>query len=129
MNQSPMKIIAGIRARNQKMKSGTSVRMREEGKKTMYAPNTPDIAPLAPSEGMCEPHVNTSSEQLDPMPQTRYSSRYPNGPSLSSVLPPKIQRNHMLPMMCIQPPWRNMHVNSVSAAFCIVTWCVPASAY
>ena len=31
-------------------------------------------------------------------------------PSRSSTLSPKIQRNHMLPMRCIQPPCRNIDV-------------------
>ena len=35
-----------------KTKIGTAVRTRARGKKTMYAPMTPAMAPLAPTMGM-----------------------------------------------------------------------------
>jgi hypothetical protein len=71
MNHSPMKITAGMRAVNQMMNSGTKVRMRDPGKNTMYAPRTPEIAPLAPTEGIREPHENNTCETPDPIPQTK----------------------------------------------------------
>ena len=39
--------------------------------------------------------------------------RSAGGPSQSSTLLPKIQRNHMLPIRCIQPPCRNIEVSTV----------------
>ncbi len=56
---------------NQMIKSGTSDRMREAGKKMMYAPRTPEIAPLAPSAGTCEPHENAVCAMDEPSPQIK----------------------------------------------------------
>jgi hypothetical protein len=59
-NHRPIKIAAGIRAVNHIMKRGMRVSMREPGKKTMYAPRMPEIAPLAPIDGTWEPQEKRS---------------------------------------------------------------------
>lgn len=50
-NHRPMNTAAGMRAVKNMMSRGIKVRILARGKKTMYAPKTPEIAPLAPSEG------------------------------------------------------------------------------
>src|SRR5712672_2739168 len=45
----------------------------------------------------------------------------PPCPTRSSTLSPKIQRYHMLPITCIQPPCRNIDVMSVGHEKCAGT--------
>ena len=70
-NHSPIKKIARIRAINQKKSSGMSVSMRDVGKNTIYAPRTPEMAPLAPRDGMCEPQEKNTCVSPEPIPQTK----------------------------------------------------------
>lgn len=54
MNHMKIKIAAGMCINCIKKKIGTNVRILDLGKKVIYAPRTPDIAPLAPTIGMAE---------------------------------------------------------------------------
>ncbi len=51
------------------------------------------------------------------MPPTRYSTRNQNGPSWSSTLLPKIQKNNMFPSTCRIDACRNIEKNTASHTF------------
>ena len=69
---------------------------------------TPAMAPLAPTMGMVEPGLERSWARQAMVPQPKYRIRYLKCPRVPSTLSPKMNKVHMLPMRCSQPPWRNM---------------------
>ena len=96
-----------------KMKNIMTVSMRARGKRTRYAPSTPETAPEAPTAGMgllMSPAMCASPAST---PHPRYMPRYLSRPNFSSMLSPNIHRKSMLPPRCSMPPCRNVEEISV----------------
>ena len=64
-----------------------------------YAPSMPDIAPLAPMTGVCDVGSVRYWVATASIPDDAYIAMYLIFPNLSSMLSPKSQRYHILPMM------------------------------
>src|SRR5947208_15919653 len=76
-----------------------TVKILALGNMTMYAPRTPEIAPDAPTAGICPPPVETAKAlwaRAAAAPQPTYIRMYFILPNLSSILSPKTNKNIML---------------------------------
>ena len=98
-----------------KMKMKTSVRMR--GARKLDQVSAHDAGDGAAGAHHGDRGIRARRSPAPAPPRLRRADKttgISQCPSRSSILSPKIHRNHMLPSTCIQPPCRNMEVKTVA---------------
>ena len=72
----------------------------------------PLITPEAPTTGVSDVRVGDQARRLGRQACQNVEREETKAPIESSVLSPKIHKNHMFPIRCIQLPCRNIDVSS-----------------